>query len=361
MLPDCSKFPNRNFQMFGYVFHDILGKPNSCGKLKTLWYFLNEIFTELGMYVRSSKTGFVSVTICGWHQDGGEKAEYGCHVEEFDEKCGYWRNHISSWSHTFGMHSTWMQTNETIIEQNTNMFESRILAGATENYRGGGILHTDGSVATWRACSKLCWTILWIGKQESGAILQKFRIFVWMIINDNRRNWNQLENCQKFVRKLFGNASIWHELDDVTSCGQWTSLQRSVTNWIRACDKRLARLISYLHHTNDCRQCCHVGNTAQHCRLGLFQDSVFVGDVEDSKSISGGVLRILGSRTFVTILKNRFQRESCAYLEVKRSCQSVGCARNKLQFRTVLQNLKSFLWMLDYVWMGYLLLIFGLQ
>ena len=37
-------------------------------------------------------------------------------------------------------------------------------------------------------------------------------------------------------------------------------------------------------------------------------------------------------------------------------------ARNKRWFRTALQNLKSLLWMLDYVWMGYLLLmIFGKQ
>ena len=46
---------------------------------------------------------------------------------------------------------------------------------------------------------------------------------------------------------------------------------------------------------------CHVGNTAQHCRLGLFQDSDFPGDFEDSKSTSGAVLWIFGSQTFVTI------------------------------------------------------------
>ena len=33
-----------------------------------------------------------------------------------------------------------------------------------------------------------------------------------------------------------------------------------------------------------------MGNTAQHCRLGLFQDSDFVGDLEDSKSTTGGSL-----------------------------------------------------------------------
>ena len=36
-------------------------------------------------------------------------------------------------------------------------------------------------------------------------------------------------------------------------------------------------------------------------RLGLFQDSDFAGDHEDSKSTSGGILCILGSHTFVPI------------------------------------------------------------
>ena len=40
-------------------------------------------------------------------------------------------------------------------------------------------------------------------------------------------------------------------------------------------------------------------NTAQHCRLGLFQDSDSASDLVDSKSTSRGVLCIFGSRTFV--------------------------------------------------------------
>ena len=35
------------------------------------------------------------------------------------------------------------------------------------------------------------------------------------------------------------------------------------------------------------------GNTAKQCRLGLFQDSDFAGDLEDSQSTSGGTLCIL--------------------------------------------------------------------
>ena len=78
-------------------------------------------------------------------------------------------------------------------------------------------------------------------------------------------------------------------------------LARSITKWTKACDKRLNRWISYIHHTCEYRQCCHVGNTAKQCRLGQFQESDFAGDLEDSKSTSGGTLCFFGSHTFVPI------------------------------------------------------------
>ena len=63
---------------------------------------------------------------------------------------------------------------------------------------------------------------------------------------------------------------------------------RSITKWTKACDKRLNRLISYIHHTSEYKQY-------------LFQDSDFAGDLEDSKSTSGGTFCIFGSHTFVPI------------------------------------------------------------
>ena len=78
-------------------------------------------------------------------------------------------------------------------------------------------------------------------------------------------------------------------------------LARSITKWTKAGDKRLSRLISYIHHTSEYKQYCHVGNTAKQCRLRLFQDSDFAGDLEDSKTTSGGTLCIFGSHAFVRI------------------------------------------------------------
>ena len=76
-------------------------------------------------------------------------------------------------------------------------------------------------------------------------------------------------------------------------------LSRSITKWTKACDKRQNRLISKIHHTCEYKQYRKVGNTAKQCRLGLFQDSDFAGDLEDSKSKSGGTLCVFGSQTFV--------------------------------------------------------------
>ena len=77
-------------------------------------------------------------------------------------------------------------------------------------------------------------------------------------------------------------------------------LARATTKLTKACDKRFVGLISYIHDTSEYRQYCHVGNTAQQCRLGLFQDSDFAGNLEDS---------------------NQPQEECCAFSEVSRSCQ----------------------------------------
>ena len=78
-------------------------------------------------------------------------------------------------------------------------------------------------------------------------------------------------------------------------------IARAITRWTKPCDKRLARLISYIRHASECRQYCHVVKTATQCRLGLFQDSDFAGDLEDSKSTSDGLSCTFGSERFVSI------------------------------------------------------------
>ena len=60
-------------------------------------------------------------------------------------------------------------------------------------------------------------------------------------------------------------------------CILWSvnKLARSITKWTKACDKRLNRLISYIHHTCEHKQYCHVGNTAkQYCLKTLTSQEI---------------------------------------------------------------------------------------
>ena len=99
-----------------------------------------------------------------------------------------------------------------------------------------------------------------------------------------------LSNCPQIL--VFGT----HCRPDIL----W-SVARAVTKWTRVCDKRLSRLVSKIHHTCEFKLNCQERNTAKQCRLGLFQDSDFAGDLEDSKSTSGGTLCVFGSHLFVPI------------------------------------------------------------
>ena len=213
------------------------------------------------------------------------------------------------------------------------MFESRISAGATEK------------LLVWQKphAEKKAWSYDMEGHAQkcverhcelANKKMEQLCEVSSPCLDDHQFKQEELESvgelsevCSHIVFKCLYVARIGR-LDIPWSVNK---LARSVAKWTQACDIRLARLISYIHDTNDFRQYCHVGNTAQHCRLGLFQDSDFAGDLEDSKSTSGGVLCIFGSRTFVQV----------SWMCKKQTAVS--------------------LWMLDCAWIGYLLLIFGTQ
>ena len=65
---------------------------------------------------------------------------------------------------------------------------------------------------------------------------------------------------------------------------------RSITKWTNACDKRLNRLIFYIHHTSEYKQYSYLANTAKQCGY-CSKTPIFVGDLEDLKTTSGGTMR----------------------------------------------------------------------
>ena len=79
------------------------------------------------------------------------------------------------------------------------------------------------------------------------------------------------------------------------------ALAREVTKWTAACDKRLHRLMSYIHHTKEHVMMSFVGDLAIDCKIMLFCDASFAGDLADSKSTSGAILCLVGPNTFAPI------------------------------------------------------------
>ena len=186
-----------------------------------------------------------------------------------------------------------------IVANCRDMFESRISAGAKEKLptmASGNLMQK--TISSW-SCdmeghAKKC---VEINCELANKTTQQLSKVATPCMDD--RQFKEEENesvrefsrvcsqivvkCQYFAR--FGKPDILWSVNKLAP----------VTKWTRACDKRLSRLISYIHHTSEYWQYCYVGNTAQQCRLGLFQDSDFAGDLEDSQSTSGRVLCIFGN------------------------------------------------------------------
>ena len=100
------------------------------------------------------------------------------------------------------------QPNEITIEQHIKMFESRISAGATENFSGSENFTQKllRGPTTWKDMleNALSDTASWQIKKWSR--FTKFQVFAWMIINSNKKNLNQWENYHKCAHRLSWNA-----------------------------------------------------------------------------------------------------------------------------------------------------------
>ena len=188
-----------------------------------------------------------------------------------------------------------------IVDNYRTNFESRISAGATEKLPCSENLRISSWSYDMEGHAKKC--VERYCELANRTTQQLYKVST-PCIDDHHFKEEEMKSvgelsqvCSQIVVKCVYLARIGRP-DILWSVNK---LARSITKWTKACDKRLCRLISYIHYTCYHKQFCHVVNTAKQCRLGLFQDSDFAGDLEDSKSTSGGTLCIFGSHTFVPI------------------------------------------------------------
>ena len=176
-----------------------------------------------------------------------------------------------------------------------------------------------------RSCQEMCRTILWVGEQNDSTDLQSINSMLWR--PSKKKNWNLLENCQKCALKLFWNVYIWHVLEDPKFYGRWTILHdRSQNGPKLVTNAWIDWFHTFIIHVN-----------TNSIAMWLILQNNADWDCFKTQNLQE-ILRT----------QNLRQVEHCAFLKVLLLFQSVGCVRNKLQFRTVLQNQKSSLWTLDW-------------
>ena len=177
------------------------------------------------------------------------------------------------------------------MEQYKKMFESRISSGSTEKYQGEKKTHSQTVMWSYDTERHALKSVGRYCELANKNVEQLFKVSS-PCLDDHHFKKEELgsvgelsEVCSQIVLKCL--YLEWIGRPDIS----WSvnNFARAVTKWTQARDRRLARLISYMKH----------GTALQ--TWVLFQDSDFAGDLEDSRSTSGGVLCIFGSRTFVLV------------------------------------------------------------
>ena len=360
MLQNCCNFQSQNVQIFGFVYHNTNGL-NHGPAWKTQSFLLSEICAVIlrqDYYGKGNSRKFywntdgkkfrignaysliekrtILVCVCGRYQTRWIETEHLSDLENPHEDVDLGEP-TSKLDHVYlGCTQGEWKISKDIVDNS-----QRSLQELQENYPARWNLmrtYLHGLV-TWEVMQRNTWKDIANFRTKPSSNRVKFQLHALMTVNSKKKNGDLWENCQKFALKSSWSVCTWQASVDLNILWSANKLARANTICTRACDERLARLISYVHLTSEFEQYCHVGNNAKQCRLGLFQNTDFTGgDLEDSKSTSG---------------------ESCVCSAVTHFFPQVGCVRNRLLFHTVRRNLKSFLSMQLCAWMAFPLSIIG--
>ena len=294
-----------------------------------------EKVSKLEMLFRTPWKRIILICVCGWHQIGWKETKYWSDVEITKQRSWFGRTNIIPRSCIPGMYSKTMWNKQRYCRQLQNHVW-------IQNFRwGNGKIPMLGKseylfvvLSHGKSCQEMCGTILWVGKQDDSTTIHSIN-FMPDAHHFKEEELNSVGNLSKICSQIVLKCLYLARIGRPDILWSVNKLARSITKWTKACDKSLNRLISYIHHTCEKKQYCHVGNTAKQCRLGLFEDSDFAGDLEDSKSTSGGTLCIFGSHTFVPLSWMCKKQTSVSHSSTESEIMSLDLPGNTNQSKQV--------------------------
>ena len=339
MLQNYWKDTNRNDQTFWYVYHDTkmaqimvqYGRPSCSSWAKSVWSsfgrtvvgtaiwegsigaWLEKKFLAVNAYSCTERKRNILICVCGRHKKiGWKETEHWSNVEGNILRSRFGRTNIFPWSCILGMHSKTMWNKQKLLWTITEPCSNpEFPQEAKEKQPSLEKLSISAWSYDMESHAKKCVERYCELANKTTEQLYKGST---PYIDDHQFKEEELKSvgelsdvCSQIVLK----SLYWARNGRLDILWSVNKLARAITKWTRACDKRLARLISYFHCTNEHTQYCDVWNTAQQCRSGLCQDSDFAGDLEDSKSTSGGTLCIFGSHTFAVPISGMCKKQTC--------------------------------------------------
>ena len=213
-----------------------------------------------------------------------------------------------------------------VVDNYRTMFEFRISRDELKSFHTPRIFVFLHGPTIWKVMQRNVWSDIFELANKTTQQLYKVStpcIDDHLLKEEEMKSVGELSQvCSHIVLKCLYLARIGRP-DILWSVNK---LARSITKWTKACDKRLNRLISYIHHICAYKQYCYVVTLQNNAGWDCFKTPILQE-----------ILRT----------QNPLLEEHDAFLEVIHLFQEVGCARNKLPFYTVQQNLKSSLWTLD--------------
>ena len=242
----------------------------------------------------------ILILVCGRNQTGRQDRKHRTDVENSHERRWFGRTNIVSWPFIFGLHSKRVSNQQSHVW----IHDFCWIQGKT----------TDQSFRetwcrnVWRSRKEMCGKILRICKwKRLNHFTKSQHMHGWPSIK-RRRKWV----CGRIVYSLLTNCSenvcIWLVLEDLTYYGLWTNLlvrsrngQDLVTNawhvWSR----------TFIIQVN-------TGNV------------VMLEEAQHNNADLDCFETLILQETLKT--QNQHQEEFCAFSEVTRLCQWVGCADN---------------------------------
>ena len=142
-----------------------------------------------------------------------------------------------------------------------------------KNYHARKICVFLRGLMTWKVIPRNVWNdvVSWQTRRLNNSTT--YQLHALMTIISKKKNLTSVGELSKVCFQMGLKCLYLARIGRPDILWSGSKFARSITKWTKARDKRLCRLISYIHHICEYKQYCHVGNTAKQCRLGLFQVS----------------------------------------------------------------------------------------